>query len=153
MVICLALAGCHDILILSKSSIKWRQHPDITGTLSINSNKQRYCNIPCVSTGENTILQCIILARSTSLLQLLKWKLKCNAVPSDRHLTALNLNQNSLLLTCHIDNTSPGSAASGGKLAPGSHKTCEWQTEAVENTCIFNLYKRSPEASLLFLHN
>ena len=87
--------------------------------------KQRYCNIPRVSTDENTILPCIILARYTLLFKLLKWKLKCNAVPSDRHDKALNLNQNVLLLTCHLDNTSPGGAASGGKLVPGSHKTCE----------------------------
>ena len=52
--------------------------------------------------------------------------------------------------TVDIDNTSPGGAASGGKLVPGSHKTCEWRTQTMENTCIYNLYKRSPEASLLF---
>ena len=60
-------------------------------------------------------------------------------------------NQNGLLLTCHIDNSSPGGAASGGTLDPGSHKTCELRTETMENTCIlYNLYKRSPEALFLF---
>ena len=81
-------------------------------------------------------------AISTLLFKLLKWKLKCNAVPSDRHGKALNLNQNGLLLTYHIDNTSLGGAASGGKIVPGPHKTCEWRTETMENTCIYNLYKR-----------
>ena len=45
-------------------------------------------------------------------------------------------NQNGLLLICHIDNSSIGDAASGGTLVPGSHKTCEWRTETMENTCI-----------------
>ena len=40
MVIYLALAECHDILFLDKRPIKWRQRSDMTGTLSINSNKQ-----------------------------------------------------------------------------------------------------------------
>ena len=30
MVIFQALVGCHDILILGKSPIKWRQRPDMT---------------------------------------------------------------------------------------------------------------------------
>ena len=36
------LFGCHDVLILGKSSIKWRQRPDITIAVDwdINSNKQ-----------------------------------------------------------------------------------------------------------------
>ena len=29
-VICEALAGCHDIIILGTSPIKWRQRPDMT---------------------------------------------------------------------------------------------------------------------------
>ena len=37
----------------------------------------------------------------------------------------LNLNLNSLLVKRQTDNTSPGGAL-GGKLVPGSHKSCEF---------------------------
>ena len=30
MVIFEALVGCHDVLILGKSPIKWKQHPNMT---------------------------------------------------------------------------------------------------------------------------
>ena len=35
-----ALVGCHDILILGKSLIKWRQHPDMTMVVDWDAKHQ-----------------------------------------------------------------------------------------------------------------
>ena len=44
MVIFKALVGCHDVLILGKSPIKWRQCPDMTKAANRDAKHNRECS-------------------------------------------------------------------------------------------------------------
>ena len=40
--------GCHDILILGKSTIKWRQRPDMTIAFDLDVKQTKLFELPCL---------------------------------------------------------------------------------------------------------
>ena len=98
MVIFEALVGCHDILILVKSLIKWRQRPDMTLAVDWDVKHQKlrlsYSNTNSTSSvcrllhAKPTVYGCISFMKIRprilifvrlffSLLSVVRWKTKC----------------------------------------------------------------------------